>query len=54
VAEKRTFGVLSVRLSHGEDFTLHAVDVVNPGSGDAARIELAPEEEEQGPGGDRH
>jgi hypothetical protein len=37
-----------------EDFTLHAVDVVNPGSGDAARIELTPEEEEQGPGGDRH
>jgi len=29
------------------------VDVVNPGSGDAARIELTPEEE-QGPRGDRH
>ena len=28
-----------------EDLVLYAVDVVNPGSGDAARIELAPDEE---------
>jgi len=28
-----------------EEFALYAVDVVNPGSGDAARIELAPDEE---------
>jgi hypothetical protein len=35
-----------------EGFTLHAADVVNPGSGDAARIELAPDYEEQGPGRD--
>ena len=28
-----------------EDLVLHAVDVVNPGSGDAARIELAPDED---------
>lgn len=28
-----------------EDFALYAVDVVNPGSGDVARIELAPDEE---------
>jgi hypothetical protein len=28
-----------------EDFALYAVDVVNPGSGDAARIELASDEE---------
>ncbi len=28
-----------------EDFALYAVDVVSPGSGDAARIELAPDEE---------
>jgi hypothetical protein len=28
-----------------EDCALYAVDVVNPGSGDAARIELAPDEE---------
>jgi hypothetical protein len=28
-----------------EDVALYAVDVVNPGSGDAARIELAPDEE---------
>ena len=35
-----------------EGFTLRAADVVNPGSGDAARIELAPDYEEQGPGRD--
>jgi hypothetical protein len=28
-----------------EDLVLYAVDVVNPGSGDVARIELAPDEE---------
>jgi hypothetical protein len=28
-----------------EDFALYAVDVVSPGSGDAARIELAPDED---------
>ncbi len=37
--------VFLVPVGFREDFALYAVDVVNPGSGDAARIELAPDED---------
>ena len=37
--------VFVVPASLREDLVLYAVDVVNPGSGDVARIELAPDEE---------
>jgi hypothetical protein len=37
--------VFGVPAGPGEGFTLYAADVVNPGSGDGARIELAPDHE---------
>jgi hypothetical protein len=44
--------VFVVPAGPGEGFTLYAADVVDPGSGDGAKIELTPDYEEQGPGRD--